>query len=287
VSLSTIQSLDWRGDGPALDAALNNTAAVPDSARIMSDWERRSANIRSARAIILDVPYGSRERNALNLFLTSPAAHTLLFIHGGYWQMRAKETFSFIAEGPLQHGMNVALAGYTLAPDASIDDMVREVGQAIDVLHDTLEERGHGTAIWLSGWSAGGHLATMQLGHPVVRGGIAISGLYDLQPIRDSYLNAKLQLSPDAALRNSPLTHRTHPSKPLAIAVGADELPLLRAQSREFAERRRACGAPGEFREIQHANHFSILDQLAFHDGELVRMLLKLIHQAPGKDQTP
>ena len=132
-------------------------------------------------------------------------APTLLFIHGGYWQSRAKETFALFAEGPMAHGINVALIGYTLAPDATLDQIVAEIHAGIDFLAEQLPALGgDGKGIVVSGWSAGGHLTAMALSHPQVRAGMAISGIYDLEPIRHSYLNEKLCLDEAASRRNSP-----------------------------------------------------------------------------------
>ena len=104
-------------------------------------------------------------------------APTLLFIHGGYWQTRAKEIFALFAEGPMAHGINVALIGYTLAPDATLDEIVAEIHAGIDYLAGQLPALGgDGNRIVVSGWSAGGHLTSMALSNPHVRAGMAIIG---------------------------------------------------------------------------------------------------------------
>ena len=85
----------------------------------------------------------------------------------------------------MAHGINVALIGYTLAPDATLDEIVAEIHAGIDFLAAQLPALGgDGNGIVVSGWSAGGHLTAMALSHPQVRAGMAISGIYDLEPIR-------------------------------------------------------------------------------------------------------
>src|SRR5882757_2994693 len=107
----------YRGmDRAALDAAYDNSAAVANSAAIVADWTRRTALLRNRFPQALDVRYGKDERNRIDLFEAKPGASLLVFIHGGYWQNRAKENFGFLAEGPLAHGISVAMVGYTLAP---------------------------------------------------------------------------------------------------------------------------------------------------------------------------
>src|ERR1700738_234170 len=117
-----------------------------------------------------------------------------------------QEGFSFVAEGLLAHGFHVAVAGYTLAPEATMDGIVGEARTALRWLHQHLATLGGDLArMYVSGWSAGGHLAAMLMDEASVAGGLAISGLFDLEPIRLSYLNEKLSLDAEQARRNSPL----------------------------------------------------------------------------------
>src|SRR4029078_10512768 len=142
----------------------------------------------------LDLRYGPRERNRIDFLKAREQGPTLLFIHGGSWQTRAKEVFTVFAEGPMAHGINVALIGYTLAPEVTLDQIVAEIHAGIDFLVARLAALGAAAeGVVVSGWSAGGHLTAMALSHPRVRAGMAISGIYDLEPIRHSYLNQKLR----------------------------------------------------------------------------------------------
>ena len=183
-------ALDWRSlSREALDSGLNNSTAVAGSADLVAGWDRRSAELRARYADHLDLRYGPRERNRIDFLKAADRAPTLLFIHGGYWQTRAKETFSLFAAGPMAHGINVALIGYTLAPGATLEQIVAEIHAGIDYLGGRLPDLGgDANRIVASGWSAGGHLTAMAMANPKVKGGVAISGVYDLEPIRHSYL---------------------------------------------------------------------------------------------------
>ena len=269
----------WRGlDRPALDRAYNNAAAVSGSADIVAGWERRSAALRERIPQHLDLHYGERPRNRIDFLCAGPSAPTLVFVHGGYWQMRSKETFTFAAAGPLESDINVALIGYTLAPEASLDQIVSEIRAAIDVLAERLPGLGGDPdRLWLSGWSSGAHLTTMVLDHPRVRGGLAISGIYDLEPIRLSYINEKLGLDAAAAKRNSPMLHLPAVSPPLWVVVGGAELPEMRRQSADYAAARLGQGLPGGFLEVAAADHFTIMAQMASTDGVLTRLVRKLV----------
>ena len=270
----------YRGmDRAALDAAYNNTVAVANSADIVADWERRSAALATAWPKWLDLRYGTRDRNRLDYFAAEKAGGpVLLFIHGGYWQMRAKELFRFLAAGPLAHGISVANVGYTLAPHATLDEIVTEIHSAIDWVAEHAESYGaDASRLFASGWSAGGHLTAMSLAHPAVRGGLAISGIFDLEPIRLSYLNEKLRLDRSNVVRLSPMTNIRSASAPLVVAYGTAELPELQRQSREYAEARAKVGLPGRLAPLAGHNHFTILEELAMPQGALTRSLLELL----------
>src|SRR5688500_4328156 len=209
----------YRGmDRAALDAAYNNRAAVAAFPAISAERVERSGEIRARRRFRADLRYGDTPRERLDLFEAEKKdAPIVAFIHGGYWQSNDKEASSFLAEGPLARGFAVALIEYTLAPDADIDRIVAEIASAVSFLQK------FGKVI-LAGHSAGGHLTAMMLGRAPLAGALAISGLYDLEPIRLNYLNDKLRLTPESARRNSPLHHLPSSVPPLVIAVGAAEL---------------------------------------------------------------
>jgi len=269
---------DWRKlSQEELDRGLNNGLAVTGSGDIVAGWDRRSAEVRKRHAEHLDLRYGPRERNRIDFLKARDHAPTLLFIHGGYWQNRAKETFALFAEGAMAHGINVALIGYTLAPEATLDQIVAEIHAGLDFLAQQLPDLGgDADGIVVSGWSAGGHLTAMALSHPFVKAGMAISGIYDLEPIRHSYLNVKLGLDETASRLNSPMKQAGGPNKPLSLVVGASELPLLRQQTADFAGHRAAYGLPVSYEEIPGADHFSIMNEMASPKGRITALILQL-----------
>jgi len=251
-------------DKAALDAAYNNAVAVKDSGAIVDEWTRKTQSIRNKYKDHLDLRYGSAERNRIDLFEAKPGAPLLAFIHGGWWQNRAKENFGFVAEGPLAHGINVAMIGYTLAPNIRLTGIVAEINAALDFLSSK------NPALLVAGWSAGGHLTAMAMSHPAAKAGLAISGAYDLEPIRLSYVNDKLGLDAEEAKRMSPMFLQK-PAKPLTIAYGGAELPEMRRQSEDYGK---AIGRPAH--ALAGHDHFSILDELASPTGALTRMVLDL-----------
>jgi acetyl esterase/lipase len=272
---------DWRSMSQHdRDLGLNNSTAVAGSTEIVTGWEQCSAELRQRHPAHLDLRYGPRERNRIDFIKAGENAPTLLFIHGGYWQARSKEVFTIFAEGPMAHGINVALIGYTLAPDATLDGIVAEIHQGIDYLAGQLSVLGAAPGgIVVSGWSAGGHLTSLALSHSKVRAGMAISGIYDLDPIRHSYLNEKLKLDGPMSHRNSPMAQSGGVAKPLSLVAGSGELPLLRKQTADFAGHRARYGLPVTYEEIPGADHFTIMDQMLSPQGRITTLIRQLIER--------
>jgi acetyl esterase/lipase len=262
------------------DAAYNNSTAVPDSAVLNAAREVASSVFRSTNPLHLDLRYGKRERNTWDLFpVADPDAPCIVFIHGGYWQRNSKDQFANLIAGPHSRGWAAALPGYTLAPDASLTEIVTEINTALDWLGAHGPAHGINGPVVLSGWSAGGHLTAMCLDHPLVKAGLAISGVFELGPVRDTYLNEKLRLTDDEIRFLSPL-RRPPVAKPLAIAYGTDELPPLVSDSRDLHALRSAAHLAGPLIPVPGTNHFTIVHELRDHNGVLTRYLPLLLGEA-------
>ncbi len=254
------------------DAAYNNTEAVPDSTALIEDRVAASAAFRASARATLDLMYGDTQREAWDIFHgPADAAPTLAFIHGGYWQRNRREDFAILAEGAAAMGWNVALCGYTLAPEARMERICAQVMRALDALAPRLSG-----PLVLSGWSAGGHLAAIGAAHPAVTAALCISGVYELGPIRDTYLDAALKLTDEEIAAFSPL-RLPAVMKPHCIAYGARELPALCQHSRRFHGMRAAAQAPGPLLPIPGADHFRVLDALRQPGGALLRAAADLL----------
>jgi arylformamidase len=259
------------------DAAYDNNAAVKNSAALIAERNQASEALRASRQSFLDLPYGDRERTKIDLYpAADKIAPCLVFLHGGYWQRNSREVFAMLVEGVAAHGWSVAIPGYSLAPDASLTRIVAEISQSLDWLTQNGAAYGISGPVILSGWSAGAHLVAMTLDHPRVAAGLAISGVYELAPIRDTGLNNALKLTDKEVAVLSPLRLPVV-HKRLDIAYGTAELPALVFDAIQLHEARVAAGAPGKLCPIEGANHFSILAELRRPDGALVEIARKLV----------
>jgi arylformamidase len=258
------------------DAAYDNRAATPNSAALSAARNAASAAFRAERPEHLDLAYGRGERQKWDIYPSvDPRAPVLIFIHGGYWQLNSRELFACLAAGALAKGLSVAMPGYSLAPGSTLSEIVAELRAALDWLAREGAAHGVGGPAIVSGWSAGAQLAAMTLDHPRVLAGVGISGVYELGPIRDTNLNAALNLSDQEIAQLSPL--RLAPvRKPLAIAYGTAELPTLVEDARRLHALRAAAHAPGWLLPIVGANHFTVLDALSRADGEILAVILAL-----------
>jgi arylformamidase len=259
------------------DAGYNNSAAVPDSPVLNAAREVASSVFRATNGMHLDLPYGKKERNAWDLFpVADPDAPCIVFIHGGYWQRNSRDQFANLIGGPFARGWSAALPGYTLAPDASLTEIVAEINASLDWLAAHGPAHGINGPVVLSGWSAGGHLTAMCLGHPLVKAGLAISGIFELGPVRDTYLNERLRLTEEEIVGLSPM-RLPMIAKPLAIAYGTAELAPLVADSRDLHALRAEAHLPGALIPVAGANHFTIVHELRDFDGVLTRQLPLLL----------
>ena len=111
---------------------------------------------------------------------------------------------------------------------------------------------------------------------------MAISGIYDLEPIRHSYLQEKLKADEATVRRNSPMMQEGGPLKPLSLVVGSGELNLLRKQTADFAGHRSKHGLPVTYEEIPGANHFTIMDEMMSSKGRITTLIRELFERTVG-----
>jgi arylformamidase len=260
----------------ALDAQYNLRAAVPEHLAYFARYEAQSRVLRARRRARLDLGSGATPRQAIDLFLPeAERAPVLAFIHGGYWQSRDRKDFSFVAEPWQGRGVAVALIGYDLAPAVRMDAIVAQVRAGIAWLHQNAPSHGcDPSGLFVAGHSAGGHLAAMALatdwrafGLPedVIKGVCAISGVFDLEPIRLCYLNDVVALDPDEARRNSPIHLPLHGRCPVTVAVGELETRAFHEQSQPYAAKLEREGRPCELLVQPGVDHFGIV--MSMEDG--------------------
>jgi len=276
-------------DRAALDAAYNNTAAVPEADRIIARWVAAgdaTAGLPEAR---LDIAYGPGPRQSLDLFVPEGGGPfpVFAFIHGGYWQRLHKRPFTCFAPAFLEAGIAYAAIGYPLCPDVRLTELVESVRQGVAWLGEHGPEHGLDPArVHIGGHSAGGHLTAMMLstdwaarGLPGdhVKSGCAISGIYDLEPIRLGALNDAVRLDEAEVASQSPIHNLPARAGHLTLAVGGAELAEFLRQQADYAEIWRAKGLVADELVAEGDNHFTVIDALGAPDTPLHRAIAEQI----------
>ena len=277
-------------DREELDVQYNNRERFPDCTYYFGKWADESVRTRDSLPGELDVAYGEHPKETLDIF---PAATTNapvnLFVHGGYWQLFDKSDFSYVARGFVPRDVTTIVINYALAPDVGMDEIVRQNRAAVAWTWKNAQAFGADPErIHVSGHSAGGHLVAMLLatdwaafasGLPpdIVKSGYAISGLFDLEPIRLCYLNEVLAMDEAVAARNSPVRLAYPVEAPLLIAVGALESEEYHRQARAMETVWQGLDYSMQMMVAPDLDHFTIADKLGSPDSDVVGAQLPLI----------
>ncbi|UEM06104.1 alpha/beta hydrolase [Skermanella rosea] len=266
-----------------IDREYNPRLIASDVDRVVAGWAERSAATRDACPNRLRRSFGPTLAECLHVFPAgAPGAPIHVFVHGGYWRAFGADDFSFIADSGLERGVATVVVNYDLCPRVRIPEITRQVRGALAwVWHNAAEFGGDRGNIVVSGHSAGGHLVGRLLatnwvrdyGLPadLIKGALPISGLFDLEPLRWSWLQPTIQLTGDDILTESPIRRLPPVPIPVVAAVGGAESEEFRRQSRAYADALRAEESTADVLEVAGRDHFTILDDLADADGPLWR----------------
>lgn len=275
-------------DQAALDAQYNARSAVPAFGAFVQRWQSDSERAVQELPCTLDVAYGDSPVEILDIFppLGGVPAPILLFFHGGYWRAGDKSWFRYLARPFVERGAAVVVPKYGLCPDVAMDALIDQCRRAVAwAFRNAGEYGGDSARLFVSGHSAGGHIAGMMLATDwaatedlpanAIKGVTGLSGLYDLEPIRLSKVNEPLGLSVESADRNSPTKlPLSAPPPPAILAYGSHESAEYGRQTAAYAETlRKAGGAPVSICVDGH-HHFSILDAFGNPEHRLGQAVL-------------
>lgn len=256
-------------DRELLDREYSPSSRVDDMHAYLREYATRSARVR-ARLPWTEHAYGPDAAQRLDFFpAAEPRAPLLVYIHGGYWQELSKEDSCFAAPDFVARGVAFAALGYGLAPAYRLDEIVAMVRDGVRWLRANAADLGvDPDRIFLSGSSAGAHLVAMcllddwlpaPLRPPDVAGGaVLLSGVYELEPLRRSYIGEAIGLTAEQAARNSPIRHLRGPLPPLIVARGGNETAAFADQHERFVAALTAAGAPVTDLVVEPRNHFDL-----------------------------
>ena len=276
-------------DQVQLDIEYNARGTVPDYTIFGRENDAYSEEARLSLECMLDMSYGDHPDEVIDIFPAGPKAPVFLYFHGGYWRANSQKQAAAMAPNFVKHGITVVPVNYSLAPGASLDEIIRQSREAVAWVwkYGTEEFAAHTDRIFIGGTSAGGHITGMVLaggwhdefGVPAkcVKGALALNGLYDLEPVRLSEPNEWAQLDEAAAYRNSPIYQLPEHGCPLIVSFGGSETSEFKRQSKIFAAAWRDRGWPCSEFEVTECNHFNIPQQLRDPATRLCREVFEMI----------
>lgn len=270
-----------------LDDAYNQRVWAPNADEIIQSWGARSEQMRK-RYELETHRYGPDEAETLDIFRTDRAdAPTLVFIHGGAWRAGSKDNFSLLADAFVPYGANVVVLNFDNIPDQRITGMADQIRRAIAWIHESAPEISiDSDKLYISGHSSGGHLAGVmlttdwsKLGLPadIIKGGLPISGMFDMEPVMLSARSSYVELNNDEAEQMSPIRHIDNIAAPIHLAYGGKESPEFQRHSREFHEALQQSSHPSELIFLPDLNHFEIFNSLAEPEGAIAKAARRMM----------
>ncbi|MEM1302090.1 MAG: alpha/beta hydrolase [Pseudomonadota bacterium] len=268
---------DWQ---PDWDDAFNNMGYVANASALPQQWTAAAKAFRDSQPNAqLDVAYGDGPREFLDLFTPANTALGLfVFVHGGYWRLFDKSTWSHLAAGAITRGWAVAIPSYPLCPAVTLPDIAPRIAAAI--AHAAQMVPG---PIRLAGHSAGGHLVARMANSPAllptevaarVTGITTISGVHDLRPLVHTKMNADFGMDIATAAGDSPALLAPSNTCPVTAWVGAQERPEFLRQTRLLEENWSRAGQ--DIRAVYDPgyNHFTVIQGLAQANSPLTNAIL-------------
>lgn len=258
-------------DQAALDRGYDARGSVPDFDAELARYRSLSA---AAREVLLPQThiYDSKSGQVLDWFEGAADGPAFLWVHGGYWRALSRSDQSCVAPGLVAGGVHVAIMDYTLVPHADLDEIVRQVRAACAWV------ASRAGPVFIGGSSAGGQLGAMALDG--VQGAILLSGLYDLEPLRLSHVNAWMRLDEATARRNSPLHHIPSPPRTrLLLAYGTEETSEFKRQTNEYAAAWTTAGGDARVLPQPGHNHFTVAAALGNPADPLCRAAVAFMQE--------
>jgi arylformamidase len=286
------------GDGPKvylnydqaeLDRNYDQRAWAPNADEVIKQWTTGSAAARARLKHRTGLAYGPTEDETLDLFPAArPDAPILVFIHGGAWRNLSKEDSSYAAPAFVAAGTNFVVLNFANIPKVRLPDMVAQVRRGVAwVYRNARELGGDPERLYVAGCSSGGHLTANllvtdwpqmhDLPNTIIKGGLCVSGMYDLEPVMLSARSSYVKISKEEEADLSPARHLDRLSCPIAIAYGEKETHEFQRQARDFAAMLKPRGRLFDLVLLRGLNHFEVGSALGDPNSDLFRLAARLL----------
>jgi arylformamidase len=280
-------------DAETLEAEYNLVARRgPDFPDLVERWIARNEVHKQKSGARIDLAYGEGAREKLDFFSGGNSdGPVVIYIHGGYWQRGDKNMYSFVSEAFIKHGVSVSVLNYNLTPSVRMGQIPPQIRKATAWNWHNADELGFSREkIYVMGHSAGGHLTAMMMAThwpdfdsalpaDLVKGGIPISGVFELEPIVHTSLNTGPQMDIEEAIQESPTFLPPVTNAPQLVVVGGAETSEFLRQSDDYADKFGTSERTMERYDVPEMDHFDELERLAEDDSVFFEKSMKLIHQ--------
>jgi arylformamidase len=254
-----------------IDAQYNASLLVPDPAAELRHYVEQSTRAVALLSCELDVPYGPTRAETLDIFPADrPGAPVFVYLHGGYWRALSSKEFSGVALGLQPLGITTVVVNYALCPSVTLDEVVRQARASVAwVLRNIQHHGGDPGRVAVGGHSAGGHLTAMclntawkddyGLAADPLAAAVLVSGVYDIEPLRWSYLQPAIQLDEGLVRRNSPAFLVRPCATPALVVWGGAESTEFARQAQLYHDACVALGNPSTLETVPGASHYSAI----------------------------
>lgn len=283
-------------DQKELDDAYDQTVYAPNQQLVA---KRRALASEAARRRLDPAeryPYGESDIEKLDVYRTKkPNAPINVYVHGGAWRNGLAKDFAAPAEMFVTAGAHFVVLDFVQIGDAGGDlmPMIRQVRSAVAwVYRNAARFGGDSHRLYITGHSSGAHLSGCTLitdwqsefGFPpdIIKGGLLISGMYDLKPVRLSKRSKYVNFTDEIEEALSSQRHLDKLNAPIIVGYGDQETPEFQRQGREFAAAVKAAGKPVELIVGEGFNHFEMQETLANPYGIAGRAALRLMNLTPS-----
>ena len=282
-------------DQAQLDDAYNQAKYAPNVQQVVGRYRTNSDVARARIGAPKRLAYGSSPVEGMDLYPAKQAnAPIQIFLHGGAWRAEVAAYYGFPAEMFVNAGAHYISVDFTNVVETKGDlvPMVEQCRRAVAwVYKNAASFGGDASRIYLSGHSSGGHLGGVvmvtdwekEFGLPkdTIKGGVLVSGMYDLKPVRLSARSSYVTITDAVENALSAQRHIDKLNAPVVIAYGSLETPEFQRQSRDFVDAVSKAGKPAQLMRCDGYNHFEVIETLANPYSPLGHAALKQMKLLP------
>jgi arylformamidase len=278
-------------DQVELDAAYDQSVYAPLGRQVLARCASNSELARQRLGPPRRESYGPTDVEKLDIFVTKrPRAPIFVFIHGGAWLGGQAKDYAYPAEMIVNAGAHLVVLDFIAikAANGDLRVMAEQVRRAIAWTYNNAASfDGDAGRLYIGGHSSGGHLCGVALvtdwqkefGLPndMVKGGLCMSGMYDLKAVRLSKRGDYIKFTDEMEEAMSSQRHLDLVHAPITVTYGTYETPEFQRQNRDFAAALKAAGKPVELIEAANYGHFDMMESVGNPYGPNGRAALAMM----------